>query len=117
MNDTEELFPKEPTTVHGTSAAKSAERKQPDSSVLSAAERRKIQLACKEFAPGNPVKHAQFCDGVIAGKQGDIVSIQFSDGKVKRFSLAVALGQNSCSAENNKKQIGETNESSLFWRF
>lgn len=89
---TEELFPKKgkPAAVQRTPAAKSAGWK---GNVPSAAERQKIQSACADFVPGDSVKHAQFGDGVITGKQGDIVSIQFADGKVKRFSLAVALGQ------------------------
>ena len=91
---TEELFPKEPApSAHRKPAAKTAGWKPAGAAALSAVERQKLQLECAEFASGDLVKHAQFGDGVITGKQGDIVSIQFSDGKVKRFSLTVALGQ------------------------
>lgn len=89
---TEELFPKQPEPIPAKrkATAKPARWKPAGGSP---AERQKIQQASAEFVPGDSVKHAQFGEGIITTKQGDIVSIQFSGGKVKCFSLSVALGQ------------------------
>lgn len=89
---TEELFPKKPTPV-AVHTPKNAQWKFSGGTKSAAINRQGIKLAASEFLPGELVKHTQFGDGVITGKQGDIVSIQFGDGKVKRFSLAVMLGQ------------------------
>lgn len=44
--------------------------------------------------PGTLVEHQTFGLGVVANVQGDIISIDFIDGQVKRFSLTVALKRN-----------------------
>ncbi len=89
---TQELFPKEP---------KKAARPTPKSgrnglfvkAVLSEAEEKRIRQSCAEFVPGCAVTHARFGEGTILEQQGDIASILFEDGSVKRFSLTVALRQ------------------------
>ena len=43
------------------------------------------------FADGVRVRHRQFGPGVIAAKQGDIVTIRFDSGEERRFSLHTAL--------------------------
>ena len=43
------------------------------------------------FADGVRVRHRQFGSGVIAAKQGDIVTIRFDSGEERRFSLYTAL--------------------------
>ena len=54
--------------------------------------------------PGTLVEHQTFGLGVVANVQGDIISIDFIDGQVKRFSLTVALKETCCSAERRLEE-------------
>jgi hypothetical protein len=87
---TEELFPPKPAPKMAplrSAQPKPVGKKQP------AIDQRAIQLAAAAFAVGDAVTHSRFGSGVVTARQGDIVTIQFDDGKLKRVSLSVALEQ------------------------
>lgn len=89
---TQELFPKEPKPA--ARPTPKLRRNGPFGKVApSEAEEERIRQSCAEFVPGCAVTHARFGEGTILEQQGDIASILFDDGSVKRFSLTVALQQ------------------------
>jgi hypothetical protein len=85
---TDELFP--PKSQPKAAPLRSAQPK-PVGKKQSAIDQRAIQLASAAFAVGDAVTHSRFGSGVVAARQGDIVTIQFDDGQRKRVSLSVAL--------------------------
>lgn len=87
----EELVPKQPKTEDL--------RQKIDprgAAVLQASAEQRIptQEIAENMKPGTLVEHQTFGLGVVASVQGDIISIDFIDGQVKRFSLTVALKRN-----------------------
>ncbi|MFR8333094.1 MAG: 3'-5' exonuclease [Oscillospiraceae bacterium] len=87
----EELVPKQPKTENL--------RQKIDprgAAVLQASAEQRIptQEVPENMKPGTLVEHQTFGLGVVANVQGDIISIDFIDGQVKRFSLTVALKRN-----------------------
>ena len=102
---TEELFPKAPAKPERKkSPAKASGRQRPDTE----ARRQQIRLEAANYHPGDPVRHGIFGPGAITDKQGDIVSIRFGDGQIRRFSLSAVLERSLLNHENpDEKQSGK----------
>jgi len=53
--------------------------------------------AAESYQPGAAVKHKQYGAGVIEERRGELLSIRFADGAVRKFSLTAALKSRSLS--------------------
>lgn len=80
-----ELFPKK-------RAVKPAPK--PMSIALRRVDEGRIAAIAKEYIPGTRLSHKKFGEGILTARNGDIVTISFTDAGVKNLSLSTALRAN-----------------------
>ena len=83
----EELFPKVRTKVTPVPKPAPGDWRP----AIPQVDQRQIEAVAKEYIPGTRLSHKKFGAGILTARNGDIITVSFTDGGMKTLSLSTAL--------------------------